>query len=170
MFSYISQPALLRAALAKRGLSREELAYAIDVSLRAVHRWLVEEENQNYRAMSPVQLQEVLYWLAGQPNRVEFRLPRSLTGLKQLQAADKHARQLGEEAKKYEKTGRKPSEENGYEPDLRADFMAARARLAWIKANALAFASPPEGQALPDWIEVTGDEPDPIFVIKATEL
>lgn len=158
MFTYTSQSAQLRVALAKRGLSREELAYALGVSLRAVHRWFVEEENQNHRAMSPVQLQEVLYWLGGE-GKVEFHFPRSMTGPKAYRLAEQRAKRLAEEAR----NGPSPGPEGD---DLRAEFLEARARLANAKAKALAFANPPDGQALPDWIGVVGKEPDPIFVIR----
>ncbi len=158
MFTYISQPSLLRAALAQRGLSREDLAYSLAVSLRAVHRWVVEEENPNFRAMSPVQLQEILYWLGGK-GEVEFRLPRSMTGPKTYRLAERRAKRLAEEAQ---------NASSGPEgDDLRAEFLAARARLANAKVNALAFANPPEGEALPARVKVIGDEPDPVFVIQA---
>lgn len=161
MFTYTSQPALLRAALTKRGLSREDLAYAIGVSLRAVHRWLVEEENPNHRAMSPLQLQEILYWLQEEEN-VEFRLPRSMTGPKAYRLAERRAKRLAEEAKNGPAAGPEGN-------DLRAEFLAARARLATSKAKALALVNPPEGQELPTWIEIVGDERhDPLFIIQAT--
>ncbi|HOW75581.1 MAG TPA: hypothetical protein PK959_06575 [Candidatus Competibacteraceae bacterium] len=161
MFTYTSQPTILRAALTKRGVSREDLAYALDVSLRAVHRWLVEEENPNHRAMAPAQLQEVVYWLGGE-GEVEFRFPRSMTGLKAYRLAEQRARRLAEEAKNGHSAG---TEGN----DLRAAFLAARARLASAKANALAYANPPAGQELPAWIKIVGDERhDPLFIIQAT--
>jgi len=161
MCTYTSQPAILRAALIKRGLSREDLAYSLSVSLRAVHRWFVEEENPNFRAMSPVQLQEILYWLNGE-GEVEFRLPRSMTGPKAYRLAEQRARRLAEEAKNGPAAGPEGN-------DLRAEFLAARARLANAKVNALAYANPPEGQELPTWIEIVGDERhDPLFIIQAT--
>lgn len=173
----LSQPAALRIGMRNRGISREMLASVLDVSVRAVHRWLVEEDSKEFRAMPPQQLAEILYWLAGAPSHVIFRFPRSLTGKKQLAAAARRSEKLGEEAKQrslfreyYEDPASRPREgtEEYTSRELRDEFLAAQASLAAAKRWALAVVNTDDACITsPDLLEVIGDENnDPIFVIR----
>lgn len=166
------QSSALREALRKSGLSREDLAAALGVSLRAVHRWMVEEENREHRAMNPALLADVLYFLADAPHKVEFRLPLSLTGGKQIRAARRRLEKLGAETKAAldaiaAAPAISPDSNEGDADLLRRDFAFARERLACAKLRALesfAFAAA-NGLENPDAKEVAGAKEDPIFVI-----
>lgn len=137
IFQVLSQPAALRAAMQKAGVSRETLANVADVSLRAVHRWLASEDLKTHRAMPPVQLQEILYWLQGE-GPVEFRLPRSLTGPRELRAAIRRAAALGDVLKSMNL----PLGRGLLTP--REEFLEAQCRLADLKVVALQLAQIPE--------------------------
>lgn len=164
MFQVNTQSTALRLKI--KNMNREALAFALGVSVRAVHRWLVEEENANHRAMAPSLLQEVLYWLDGAPGLVEFRIVRSLTGKKQLRAAEKRWQDLANEATRWD---------TNEGEDARADFARARAQLAWAKVKALRMANPEDG-ILPLrpgrlGMDLIGDEQgDPILLIRVSVL